>query len=484
MSEATQPPGTGGAPEGAPKVGPTAAPKADPKAGPKAEPRAAAKAEGRAGPKNEASSPPSPGERAIDPKPAAKPGAKPRTEDSPGARPATGAPTPPQSPSVPARASSAPRPSRAALWLALLALVVAIAAPAWVWQWSQKNFQELARRVQDSDARSSGAAQQASQAIDQVRELRSRTEVAEAKLAEAAGQQAQLEKLYRSVALDSADAMLAELESALSLAAQQLASGGGAESALLALQSADGRLARLDDPALVGVRRAITRDIERLRSATSGDIGVLAARLDNLARGVDDWPLKADAFPRPDAAAGPAAGPAPAEPQAEQPAATEGPDASTGSGESPQSGGPAGDAGEAEEVPAEPGSFLDRLRAMVKVDRMLEEVASLFRVRRVDAPDAALIAPDQAYFLRENLRLRLLNARLALLSRNDPLFRSDIAQAVTWIERYFDRKAPAVERALVQLEQLSRARTAAEAPSVSDSLGAVRAARAARESRQ
>ena len=114
----------------------------------------------------------------------------------------------------------------------------------------------------------------------------------------------------------------------------------------------------------------------------------------------------------------------------------------------------------------------------------MEEFASLFRVRRVDAPDAALIAPDQSYFLRENLRLRLLNARLALLSRNDPLFRSDVAQAVTWIERYFDRKAPAVERALVQLEQLSRARTAGEAPSVADSLGAVRAARAARESRQ
>src|SRR5690606_38860740 len=135
----------------------------------------------------------------------------------------------------------------------------AIAGPLLLWQWSQKNIQELARRVQGSDARSTSAAQQATQAVDQVRELRSRTEVAEAKLAEAAGQQAQLEKLYRSVALDSADALLAELESALSLAAQQLASGGGAEGALLALQSADGRLARLDDPALVGVRRAIGR---------------------------------------------------------------------------------------------------------------------------------------------------------------------------------------------------------------------------------
>src|SRR5690606_40172606 len=122
---------------------------------------------------------------------------------------------------------------RGALWLAVLALVVAIAGPLLLWQWSQKNIQELARRVQGSDARSTSAGQQATQAVDQVRELRSRTEVAEAKLAEAAGQQAQLEKLYRSVALDSADAMLAELESAPSRAAQQLASGAGAESAAL-----------------------------------------------------------------------------------------------------------------------------------------------------------------------------------------------------------------------------------------------------------
>lgn len=532
MSEGTQPPGTGGTPQEASK-GPPVAPKADPKADsvvtppadskadPKVAPQAGSKAkaegEGRSGAKTASS----PAGQAVDTKPGARPGGKADTRaaasSASGATTGAGASAPPPQPPAPVAASrpaAASKPAgRTALWLALLALVLAIGAPLAVWQWSQKNFQELARRVQDSDARSSSAAQQANQAVDQVRELRSRTEVAEAKLAEAAGQQAQLEKLYRSVALDSADAMLAELESALSLAAQQLASGAGAESALLALQSADGRLARLDDPALAGVRRAIARDTERLRSATSGDIGVLAARLDNLARGVDSWPLKADALARADtgdeksrgrpasdarvegasettagtgATSGSATGgtPGASDPGANDVGTTEA--NSAGAGTAGTDGAGAGTTGTdaAEAGTAGSASFLDRVRAMVKVDRMMEELASLFRVRRVDAPDAALIAPDQVYFLRENLRLRLLNARLALLSRNDPLYRSDIAQAVTWIERYFDRRAPAVERALVQLEQLSRARTAAEAPSVNDSLGAVRAARAARESRQ
>src|SRR5690606_11299799 len=195
---------------------------------------------------------------------------------------------------------------------------------------------------------------------------------------------------------------------------------------------------------------AIARDTERVRSATSGDSGVLAARLDTLARGVDSWPLKADALARADtgdeksrgrpasdarvegasettagtgATSGSATGgtPGASDPGANDVGTTEA--NSAGAGTAGTDGAGAGTTGTdaAEAGTAGSASFLDRVRAMVKVDRMMEELASLFRVRRVDAPDAALIAPDQVYFLRENLRLRLLNARLALLSRNDPL---------------------------------------------------------------
>lgn len=421
---------------------------------------------------------------------------------------------------------------RVALVLALLALLVAVAGNLALWQWTQKNTRELARRVQAADVGAGKASQEAVQAADLVRELRTRTESVEARLAEAAGQQAQLEKLYRSVALDGVDAVLAELESMLALAAQQLASGGSAEAAILALQTADGRLDRLDDPSLVAIRQAIARDTDRLRSASGGDIGVLAARLDNLARAVDDWPLAAEAL-----AAAPARAAGAAADEAEQPPAA-GTATPTRPDDAQASAAEAGEAGEAQasgrdstadEAPgvdqaaasggsadhasgavapattaareAPPaaaaqehqadeasGSALaglaDRLGRLVNFERMSEEVSRLFRVRRIDSPDVALIAPDQVYFLRENLRLRLLNARLALLSRNDPLFRSDIEQARNWIEHYFDPGSALVERALVQLEQLARARTVGDAPSVSDSLAAVRAARALRESRQ
>src|SRR5690606_35147059 len=104
-----------------------------------------------------------------------------------------------------------------------------------------------------------------------------------------------------------------------------------------------------------------------------------------------------------------------------------------------------------------------------------------FRVRRVDTPDAALVAPEQAYFLRQNLRLLLLNARLALLSRNETLFRSDVERAVGWLRSYYDPDNRGVSSATAQLRQLLGTRIALEPPTLAESLAAVRAVRAARE---
>jgi uroporphyrin-3 C-methyltransferase len=42
---------------------------------------------------------------------------------------------------------------------------------------------------------------------------------------------------------------------------------------------------------------------------------------------------------------------------------------------------------------------------------MWTDVRQLIRVRSVETPDALMLSPTQAYFLRENLKLRLLNAR-------------------------------------------------------------------------
>ncbi|MEB2336907.1 MAG: uroporphyrinogen-III C-methyltransferase, partial [Burkholderiales bacterium] len=119
--------------------------------------------------------------------------------------------------------------------------------------------------------------------------------------------------------------------------------------------------------------------------------------------------------------------------------------------------------------------------AAAGLSALRDELQQLFRVRRVDAPDAALLAPGQAYFLRQNLRLLLLNARLSLLSRSEALFRSDLERAIGWLRDYYDDRSRGVAGATAQLRQMLGARIALEPPTLAESLAAVRAARAVRE---
>ena len=102
-------------------------------------------------------------------------------------------------------------------------------------------------------------------------------------------------------------------------------------------------------------------------------------------------------------------------------------------------------------------------------------------VRRLDKPEPPLLPPSQAYFVRENLRLRLLNARLSLLSRDEAGYRQDIGTAQRWIERYFDPRSKQTAEALQQLKQLSSAGLSFEVPSITESLEAVRGHKSRRE---
>jgi uroporphyrin-3 C-methyltransferase len=83
--------------------------------------------------------------------------------------------------------------------------------------------------------------------------------------------------------------------------------------------------------------------------------------------------------------------------------------------------------------------WLERWDALT--ERVWNEAKSLVRVTRIEHPEAMLLVPEQAYFLRENLKLRLLNARLALLSRQFDTVQSDLQGAQNVLERYFDRNS-------------------------------------------
>jgi uroporphyrin-3 C-methyltransferase len=127
-------------------------------------------------------------------------------------------------------------------------------------------------------------------------------------------------------------------------------------------------------------------------------------------------------------------------------------------------------------APAEERGFWSRLASEVWT-----ELRSLVVVRQVNNPEPPLLPPSQAYFVRENLRLRLLNARLSLLSRDEAGYREDLRTAQRWIERYFDPRSKQTAEALKELKQLSSTTISFELPSITESLEAVRGFKSRRE---
>ena len=114
------------------------------------------------------------------------------------------------------------------------------------------------------------------------------------------------------------------------------------------------------------------------------------------------------------------------------------------------------------------------------VQRVLDEARSLVRVTRIDQPEAMLVAPEQAYFLRENIKLRLLNARLALLSRQFGTAQSDLREVQLALERHFDRSSRRVNAMNELLRQVGAQSRGVVVPRPDETLAALTAVMAGR----
>src|SRR5947209_20365988 len=201
----------------------------------------------------------------------------------------------------PAVANTAPPPAAARARvsrLAVLALVaVLLAAGLAVLSWFDARArisatqEELARRLREieSDAREARAA--ARQAQEAMREAQVPLGQLDARLGEWQSQQLALEALYQELSRNRDEWQLAEIEQVLAIASQQLQLARNVRAALLALQLAEARLSRADRPQFAPIRRALARDIERLRAAPAVDFAAVTARIDNLIGGIDSLPL-------------------------------------------------------------------------------------------------------------------------------------------------------------------------------------------------
>lgn len=332
--------------------------------------------------------------------------------------------------------------------LALLALISLLLA--WRAQERVKNIeQELVRRQQESQGMSSEARLLAKQAQDSSRESAAKVALLEARVAEVAIQRSQLEDLIQSMSRSRDENLVVDVEAGIRVAQQQSAITGSAEPLLAVLKQADERLARVNQPRLEGVRRAIARDLDKVRAVGVADINSLVIKLDEAVRLVDELPLLSSPELRKSAT--------PTPPQKALVSAT-----ATATG--------------AATVWAQ--TWRDGWSAAAQ--RVWWEAKSLIRVTRIDQPEAMLLAPEQAFFLRENLKLRLLNARLALLSRQFDTAQTDLQSAQTALERYFDRSARRTGLASELMKQVAAQSRQISLPRPDDTLAALATASAGR----
>ena len=296
---------------------------------------------------------------------------------------------------------------------------------------------EIVKRQQDAGTQAAEARLLARQSEAATRETAAKVALLEARVAETSLQRSQLEELIQSLSRSRDENVLSDVDAALRLALQQSAITGSAEPLLAALRQADERLSRYPQPRMDRVRRAVLQDLDRVKAAGTVDVPSLAIRIDEAVRLVDDLPLVAAIDRRGAKREGEAR---PAAARASSPGGASSVSASSAAAPADTLIGP---------------PWLDaRLRSLL--GQVWAEVRGLVRVTRVDDPEAALLAPEQAFFLRENLKLRLLNARLALLSRQFDTAQADLREAQASLERYFDKGSRRVELAREQLRQVAQ----------------------------
>ena len=334
------------------------------------------------------------------------------------------------------------RPDGDSVWwsrgVAALAVIGALGSIGLWWQLDHIR-EQLARQTADSGSQAVEARAASKQAEELARETAAKLAVTDAKLAEVALQRSQLEELMQSLSRSRDENLVVDIESALRLAQQQSQLTGSVQPLMAALKSAEQRLAKVAQPRLAPLQRAIGRDIERIKGSAVIDTPGLLIKLDELVRAVDALPLLNAVGVNP----------------AQAPAAkTE-----------------------------EPSSWA-RAISMTWWERVLgdiwDDALSLIRVSRIDRPEASLLTPEQSYFVRENMKLRLLNARLGLLARQFDAVQSDLAQATRDLSKYFDTQSRAGQSTLALAREVWTQSRQTELPRIDDTLAALTTAAAGR----
>ena len=306
---------------------------------------------------------------------------------------------------------------------ALVLAIIALLVLSWHWLNTRHRFtqleQVLTMRLEQYNLTNQQSLTVSKLADERSVEASARIAMLEQMLAESRNQQEALQTLYYELANTREERLIAEVEQLMTVANQQLQLAGNIKPALLALQTAESRLQQIEAPQVIQLRKALAQDIQRLQSLPLVDVAGMSTRLENLAESVDELPLVSDRHPQP----------------------------------------------QLQQAPDWQASSWQKL-----AHEVWQDIKQIIRLERIDRPEPPLLAPEQNYFLRENIKLRLLSARIALLRHDEVSYRADLRAAEKWLLEHFDMRESASKIMLSTIRQLSADNIVIEVPDINESL--------------
>jgi len=374
---------------------------------------------------------------------------------------APGASAPASAPADPVKARPAKRGNGPLVTALIIVILLAVGLGYALWK-QRTQFvsagREVASRIDTLTADVAQARKDTREALALAQAQAGRVGELEDTVRETQSQYNALQLAWQNFNDSASDELLAnDVERLLTIANQQLRLAGNVSNAIVALETAQSRLARADRPRFSSLQQAINGDLDRLRAVSTVDIPAQSARIERLVALVSKAPLLVPDSVAPGVAAAgetqPAVAPVPAiDPQAGLPA----------------------DAPWWQRWRAEVVSWPGRAGSA-----LAQELGGLITIQRVDEPAALLLSPEQADQVRGTLRQRLLTVQLAMLMRQPAVWKSELDNVGVTLSKYFDSRSPDTVAAQTLARELAQTDIAVRMPEVADSLNAVAALRAA-----
>lgn len=373
------------------------------------------------------------------------------------------------------------------IWGAWLLVAVAVLGFLLAYsQWQRLNHiqTQLIGQTAAIQAQAIEAKSLSTQAHAMARDAATRSSLSEARVNEYTLQRSHIEQMAFELSRSRDETMLIDMEASLRLSQQQAQLTGLADPLVAALRNAAQRIDRAEQPQLSPIVNAIEKDLSRLTSTAVTDTAGLLGRIDTLLLQLEQIPLAN--------AVGPANLSLPPPNATEQGSNSRTPEAgnaattqATAASPAETSGDPANPTAAAKSTALLEGPRLQpddvyTEHASGWFHSLFDNMASLVRVQRIEYPEAALLSAEQAFFLRENMRLQLMNARMGLLARQSSSARADLASAQALLRKYFDVSSPRTKQALRTLQQLQNHILSVEAPAITETLNAIAAAHTSR----